>query len=279
MEEFLLEDYITGKGDKRSKIDRARARRAIALFNEGLRDLGVFAEALEVSVAEVKRLLGEDRTQMCLENVAKEPKEQKSTKPAKEKAGKPKRFTERDAERYAKERDVQIRDYFLEGLDSDEIASRCHMTKGQVEERLLAMGLPIYSKEEFEEMQRKRDEEERIRLEKSKEKEEAEQSVSPESGVDDKAEAEVEEEQREEEQEENEGYKSYEEIIKAIKGFIKNRNSIKAADIARIYANEKHGSFLTEKQRAKLADMADVIKMIKERYRKINKREKEEKEK
>ena len=276
MEEFLLDDYnkkIRGKEAEKVEARKAKVKRAIALFNEGLRDLDVIAEALEVSEETVKNFLGKRRTEICLGIVDEKPKEkpknatrEKQPKKPQEIEVKPKRFTEKDAENYAKRRDMEIRDYHLvERLNADEIAGKCHMTKKQVEERLIAMGLPIYSEEDLEDLRRRKEEEEKRRQEAMKEREKAEISVREESSRDN--EEITEETEVEVEEEQPIGYRSFEEIKKAIKMYIRNRKSTIALDIARYYSIERHSDFLTEEERKKLGAMADTIKIFRDRDR------------
>lgn len=280
MEEFLLDDYnkkIRGKEAEKVRARRAKVKRAIALFNEGLRDLDVLAEALEVSEETVKNFLGKRRTEICLGIVDEKPKEkpknatrEKQPKKPQEIEVKPKRFTEKDAEDYAKRRDMEIRDYYLvEGLNADEIAGKCHMTKKQVEERLIAMGLPIYSEEDLEDLRMRKEEEEKRRQEAMKEPEKAEISVTEESSRDNEeiAEEVVEETEVEAEEEHQIGYRSFEEIKKVMKMYIKDRKSTIALDIARYYSIERHSDFLTEEERKKLEAMADTIKIFRDRDR------------
>ena len=280
MEEFLLDDYnkkIRGKEAEKARARRAKVKRAIALFNEGLRDLDVLAEALEVSEETVKNFLGKRRTEICLGIVDEKPKEkpknatqEKQPKKSQGTEAKPKRFTEKDAEDYAKRRDMEIRDYHLvERLNADEIAGKCHMTKKQVEERLIAMGLPIYSEEDLEDLRMRKEEEEKRRQEAMKEPEKAEISVTEESSRDNEeiAEEVVEETEVEAEEEHQIGYRSFEEIKKAMKMYIKDRKSTIALDIARYYSIERHSDFLTEEERKKLEAMADTIKIFRDRDR------------
>ena len=280
MEEFLLDDYnkkIRGKEAEKVEARKAKVKRAIALFNEGLRDLDVIAEALEVSEETVKNFLGKRRTEICLGIVDEKPKEkpknatrEKQPKKSQEIEVKPKRFTEKDAENYAKRRDMEIRDYHLvERLNADEIAGKCHMTKKQVEERLIAMGLPIYSEEDLEDLRMRKEEEEKRRQEAMKEPEKAEISVTEESSRDNEeiAEEVVEETEVEAEEEHQIGYRSFEEIKKAMKMYIKDRKSTIALDIARYYSIERHSDFLTEEERKKLEAMADTIKIFRDRDR------------
>lgn len=276
MEEFLLDDYnkkIRGKEAEKVGARRAKEKRAIALFNDGLRDLDVIAEALEISEETVKKFLGKRRTEICLGIVDEKPKEkpknatqEKQPKKSQGTEAKPKRFTEKDAEDYAKRRDMEIRDYHLvERLNADEIAGKCHMTKKQVEERLIAMGLPIYSEEDLEDLRRRKEEEEKRRQEAMKEPEKAEISV-PEEGSRDNEEI-TEETEVEAEEEQPIGYRSFEEIKKAIKMYIRNRKSTIALDIARYYSIERHSDFLTEEERKKLEAIADTIKIFRDRDR------------
>ncbi len=274
MEEFLLNDYNAKRSEKKQNETRrrkAKAKRAIALFDSGLRDLDVLAEALEVSKKTVESLIGKRRTAICLgiidEDCEEKPKKDKKTNTPKKTDKKPKRFTEKDAERYAEERDIRIRDYYLEGLGPDEIADKCHMTKNQVEERLIAMGLPTYSEKDLEDFRRRKEEEKR-RQEAMKKAGKIEISAPEESSVDnekivEKAEAEAESE----EQEQQKGYRSFEEIKRAIKIYIRNRKSTIALDIARYYSIERHSDFLTEEERKKLEAMADTIKIFRDRDR------------
>ena len=273
MEEFLLNDYNAKRSEKKQNETRrrkAKAKRAIALFDSGLRDLDVLAEALEVSKKTVESFIGKRRTAICLgiidEDCEEKPKKDKKTNTPKKIEKRPKRFTEKDAERYSRERDMQIRDYYLEGLGPDEIADNCHMTKNQVEERLIAMGLPTYSVEDLEDLKRR--EEEKRRQEAMKKAGKIEISAPEESSVDnekivEKAEAEAESE----EQEQQKGYRSFEEIKRAIKIYIRNRKSTIALDIARYYSIERHSDFLTEEERKKLEAMADTIKIFRDRDR------------
>lgn len=274
MEEFLLNDYNAKRSEKKQNETRrrkAKAKRAISLFDSGLRDLDVLAEALEVSKKTVESLIGKRRTAICLgiidEDCEEKPKKDKKANTPKKTDKKPKRFTEKDAERYAEERDIRIRDYYLEGLGSGEIADKCHMTKNQVEERLIAMGLPTYSEKDLEDFRRRKEEEKR-RQEAMKKAGKIEISAPEESSVDnekivEKAEAEAESE----EQEQQKGYRSFEEIKRAIKIYIRNRKSTIALDIARYYSIERHSDFLTEEERKKLEAMADTIKIFRDRDR------------
>ena len=69
MEEFLLNDYNAKRSEKKQNETRrrkAKAKRAISLFDSGLRDLDVLAEALEVSKKTVESLIGKRRTAICL---------------------------------------------------------------------------------------------------------------------------------------------------------------------------------------------------------------------
>ena len=140
------------------------------------------------------------------------------------------------------------------------------MTKNQVEERLIAMGLPTYSEKDLEDFRRRKEEEEKRRQEAMKKAGKIEISAPEESSVDnekivEKAEAESEE------QEQQKGYRSFEEIKRAIKIYIRNRKSTIALDIARYYSIERHSDFLTEEERKKLEAMADTIKIFRDRDR------------
>ena len=273
MEKFLLDDYNKtrrGKKEKNSRTRKAKVKRAIALFDEGLRDLDVIAEALETSKETVKNFLGKRRTEICLGIANEKPEEkpknatkEKQPKKSQETEVKPKKFTEKDIENYAKKRDIEIKEYYLEGLSASEIADKCHMTKNQVEERLIAMGLPTYSEEELEELRRK--EEEKRRQEEMKKAEKSDISVPDEGSIDN--EEIVEEAEVEAEEEHQMEYRSFEEIIRAIKMYIKDKKSIIALDIARYYSIERHCDFLTEEERKKLEAMADTIKIFRDRDR------------
>lgn len=270
MEKFLLEDYLKKqKGKKAAKNDvkKAKIRRAKKLFNDGLRDIGVLAEALDVSEETVKIFLGKKRTEICLGIVKEDVAEKipvnssplQQTKKSKECTEVRKRFTEKDAEKYAKERDEEIRKYFLlEGFSVGEIAQKLRMTEGQVRERLTAIGLPVYSEEELrKEKERQNNLEKNKKCKQSKKRRKKVKSSEPE-----------EKEESKKEVVHQVGYRSFEEIKKAIGRFIKNRESIKALDIARYYSIETHSDFLTEEERKKLETMADTIKIFRVRDRK-----------
>ncbi len=268
MDQYLLDEYKKRKNNRENMAEKAKRNRAIKLFEEGLRDIGVIAEALETTEKTIISYLGKTRIDICQGIIEETPEEVQVTKKDGKREGaskpknnvqKPKRFTERDAENYSKDRDLRIKMYHNDGLSVEEIANKLRMTENQVKERLIAMGL-LYNSSEIREMrERARKKENTSIVQKSKNEREEhmpEQTEKPSTTS--------ENNENKATQRDGEGeFRSFDELIEAIHRLIKDRRSKNAMILAREYS--RHADFLSDEEREKLTKMANTIELLRAR--------------
>lgn len=283
MENYLIEDYRRKQDRKKTLANEAarnKRKRAIKLFEDGLHDVGVIAEALETTERTVREYLGEARLgRIDAENneVAENPFETGKTSKgkgqkvessregtgSKKGSSKSKKYTERDAQKYSDERDQAIIMLSREGLPLSEVVNSLRglgfiLTKDQVKERYVALGLPIYTKQELEEMRsketRKKDNE-AIRKKKKAEKAQIK--------------CEVAEKKNEEKSRTKKEIESFTDIKKMIYKAIKDRKSQKAMRIGRFYL--MNADFLSKEEKAELSRMVSTIELMRAKDKKQRK--------
>ena len=171
--DYLVEEYKRKQSQsklEKNNVERYKRKRAIQLFDDGLQDVGVIAEALETTQSRVKEYLGKTRLAMIEASkkdekfeVPKKPSRVRSPKAdsSKNRSSKPKKFNERYAQRYSDERDEAIVMFAREGISLNEVVNKLKelgftLTLNQVKERYMALGLPLYSKQEFEKIRKEK---------------------------------------------------------------------------------------------------------------------------
>lgn len=267
MEEYLIEDYR--KKQKQSKLaknnaERYKRRRAIELFEQGLQDIDVLSEALETTPARVKEFLGKTRLESI--GVITEPEAEEELEDFdvsedlptdrvddEQEPVKNKKFTEKDAIKYSGERDEAIIMFHRDGLSLVEVADKLNLTVDQAKERYIALGLPIYTKQELQDIREGRRKANEERNQKSKKEPENIRTEESSPDVEDKT-------MQEDHKKEAGDLKSFEEVKKAIHALIKNRKSKKAMRLARYYA--RYADFLSDDERKRITGMADTIELL-----------------
>lgn len=282
MENYLVEDYM--RKQKQSELAknsavRNKRKRAIELFEQGLQDIDVLSEALETTPARIREFLGKSR--LARIGIITEPETKTEedfddfdvsedsttdTVDAKQVPGISKKFTEKDAIKYSGERDQTIIMFHREGLTLEEVANKLNLTVGQAKERYIALGLPIYTRQELDDMRKEKDEEARKEKAKKGKKEpenketETSATVNEELDAEGKPDAAGDKPIQENDQKEVEELKSFEEVKRAIYRLIKSRNSQKAMRLAKYYV--RYADFLNDDEKKRLTGMADTIELL-----------------
>ena len=244
MEKYLVDDY---KRKMEGRVDEGTQKRRMETLELYSHKIGKdeIADILEISVETVEKYLTWLRkngylTQEIEDDIKREKARQ--THPVN------KKLTLRRAENLAKERDAEIRRLVKkEGRTIQEVEGEMGLTHSQALERFMALGLPIYTREELEERARKREE--------SKEHSKTE-AVVEEAETEEKPQEEMEEKSKEDSQE-MEYVSSFDEIVDSMREYIGNRQSKKALDLAKHFLDT--GDFLTIQQRNTLSDMVWFI--------------------
>ena len=240
MEKYLVDDY---KRKMEGRVDEGTQKRrmeTLELYSHKIAKDEI-ADILEISVETVEKYLTWLRkngylTQEIEDDIKREKARQ--THPVN------KKLTLRRAENLAKERDAEIRRLVKkEGRTIQEVEGEMGLTHSQALERFMALGLPIYTREELEERARKRGE--------NKEDSKTE-AVVKEAETEEKAQEEMEEDSQE-----IEYISSFDEIVRQMREYIGNRQSKKALDMAKHFLDT--GDFLTIQQRNTLSDMVWFI--------------------
>lgn len=277
MENYLIEDYRRKQNQRKTlknEVEHNKRKRAIKLFEDGLHDVGIIAEALETTEKTVREYLGETRlgriddvTGEVTENPVGAEKTSKSKskktddsrmedKDSKKENSKPKKYTEKDAQKYSDERDQTIIMFSREGLSLSEVASKLNLTLNQAKERYVALGLPIYTKQELEEI---RAEESRKKAKKSRRERNIKRKREREQRKGNREGKEAESHQTEEKNE----ARSFNDVKNMMYKAIKDRKSQKAMNLGRYYLT--HADFLSENERKKLSEMVNIIELMRKK--------------
>lgn len=277
--DYLVEEYKRKQSQsklEKNNVERYKRKRAIQLFDDGLQDVGVIAEALETTQSRVKEYLGKTRLAMIEASkkdekfeVPKKPSRVRSPKAdsSKNRSSKPKKFNERYAQRYSDERDEAIVMFAREGISLNEVVNKLKglgftLTLNQVKERYMALGLPLYSKQELEEIRKEKA--------KAKARETKRESKKRKMGKE-KKETKTDEQPKQEYE-----AKSFVDVRNMMYRAIKARKSQIAMNIGRYYLN--CGDFLGESEKKKLKEMVDIIEMMRKKDRKERKERKDKKD-
>lgn len=252
MEKYLVDDYNKKMEGKASRTDKGTQKRRMDTLELYMHKISKeeIADILEVSVGTVKEYLTWLRKNGYL---TKEMEEDVKREKAKDTHPVDKKLTPRRAARLAQERDDEIRILVKkEGRTIQDVKEKMGLTYSQALERFMALGLPIYTKEELEERARKREESD----EGSKTETVVEGAKTEEKIEDNDVQEEIKEEPKDDSQEM--GYiSSFDEIVNSMREYIGNRQSKKALDLAKHFLDT--GDFLTIQQRNTLSDMVWFI--------------------
>ena len=265
MDSYLIEDLKGSKkedsAERKNRINRQRRARIIEIFEQANGYIGPeeISDALDINVDMVKRYLGEERLRRHQDIL--------NGKIPQRKIGQ--KLSLKRADNLADERKRRILDLLEQGYTPAKIIENEKLTPVQAREIFFSLGINPYTEEEIatmtkhdEEAKARREEWERRRVERAKRKQ---------SERERREKAEEEQAIRQIEDETGVVYiKSYDDLIRAIKGLISRGQSSQAINLGESFLGD---DMLSDDEKLKLGKALKSLREIKEAYKKNRKRE------
>ena len=265
MDSYLIEDLKGSKredsAERKNRINRQRRDRIIEIFEQANGYIGPkeISEALDISEDMVRRFLGKERVERY-ENIlaGKIPEQPKGQN-----------LSLKRANSLADERSKRILDWHEHGYSAEKIAQEEKLTPDQVREIFFSLGINPYTEEEIATMT-KHDEEAKARREEW-ERRRAERAKRKQSERERREKAEEEQAIRQIEDETGVVYiKSYDDLIRAIKGLISRGQSSQAINLGESFLTD---DMLSDVEKERLRISLKELREIKEAYKRNQSRE------
>ena len=265
MDSYLIEDLKGSKredsAERKNRINRQRRDRIIEIFEQANGYIGPkeISDALDINVDMVKRYLGEERLRRHQDILnGKIPQRQIGQK-----------LSLKRADNLADERKRRILDLLEQGYTLAKIIENEKLTPVQAREIFFSLGINPYTEEEIATMT-KHDEEAKARREEW-ERRRAERAKRKQSERERREKAEEEQAIRQIEDETGVVYiKSYDDLIRAIKGLISRGQSSQAINLGESFLTD---DMLSDVEKERLRISLKELREIKEAYKRNQSRE------
>lgn len=265
MDSYLIEDLKGSKredsAERKNRINRQRRDRIIEIFEQANGYIGPkeISEALDISEDMVRRFLGKERVERY-ENIlaGKIPEQPKGQN-----------LSLKRANSLADERSKRILDWHEHGYSAEKIAQEEKLTPDQVREIFFSLGLNPYSQEEILAME-ERDAEAKAKHEEWERRRQARKNREQEE-IEKRKKAKEEQAIRQLEDETGVVYiKSYDDLIRAIKGLISRGQSSQAINLGESFLTD---DMLSDVEKERLRISLKELREIKEAYKRNQSRE------